>query len=336
MLRIQVKHVAKEKKEEKIRVVVPLRSATTSPRLGEESSKISPAPVQASRHSREGGNLPTESTPDQVNAASLIQHFENKQADLKKQRSILSSSIFEMVFGHQEAPTIDIGSVLKQFDNTYDEDTQEVFEYEIMFLAMNQSSGNAYVREMRARKNVKSPKRQMVEKNKRGKQMYNLKYQGTMLLHDCHSKGTRSVKTRMIFAFRKPGEKLWCRVADRSGGWNGKPGMLKQVYKQEQLNDLYHRIDAFQPEIQGVFNKIRSLENTGKLPEQRRVGTARELDSLKLEKKRLNDKICKTKKKLRPSAKPPKADKVIQWQLELAEAEARRIEIDEKIKELMP
>tara|TARA_R110001599_G_scaffold332511_1_gene547985 strand:- start:30565 stop:31548 length:984 start_codon:yes stop_codon:yes gene_type:complete len=316
--------------EEKPKVVPKIRLIIAEPprKNTAPTLKLSAAPSPQKTVSR--AIAPTTEEP------SLISYFTQQMGELKRQRGQMSSTIFEKVFGHKDAPTIDIGSVLAHFDNTVDEHTSKVMQYEIMFLAISQSTGNAYVREMLARKNVKSPKRQMAEKNERGKQMHNLKYAGTMLLYDEVSEGPRSVKVRMIFAFRMVGSKTWCRVADRSGGWGGVPGKLVQTYRQEDLNDLYHSIDDFQPKIQESFNKIRSLENTGKLPEEKRVDVSRELDALKYERKRLNDKISKTRKKLNVSAKPSGADRVLQWQTELAEAEATRYEIEQKIKSMTP
>ncbi|MCO6367847.1 hypothetical protein GBO34_00780 [Roseivirga pacifica] len=341
MLRIKVKEVRSQneatppKKKPKIRLLVTGETPKTTTKNLRHSERSEESPTNSTQKrtpllSKKGQAVVSDTT----NPAGLLAYFNQQQSELKVSRAKLSSSIFEQVFGHRNAPTIDIGSVLNEFNNTVDESTNEVLEYDIMFLAMPKETGNAYVREMRARKNVKSPKRQMTERNSRGKQQFNLKFEGIMLLHDTRGEVTRSVKTRMIFAFKRPNEKTWCRVADRSGGWNGTPGPLKQVYNQDELNTLYHSIDDYQPKIKEVFMKIRALEQTGKLPEEKKVNASAALDSLKNERRRLNDLISKTQKKLDVTGKKQNPDKVLEWEQKLAWAKIQRESVQDKIDKL--
>jgi hypothetical protein len=105
--------------------------------------------------------------------------------------------------------TIDIGTVLQRFDDTYDEKSNAVKEYGLRFLT---SDGRH--REMRCRKGVKAPQQQIVEggNQPRGKFRFNLKYHGSMLLHDMDINETRSVKVSMIFGFKDFKTNTWLNV----------------------------------------------------------------------------------------------------------------------------
>lgn len=304
-------------KTKRVRVITESQAKEPTLRRSPDPMPAAPAP-------------PGPSSPDPY----LMRSLQERMAELKRARGKLSSSIFEMVFGHTNAPTIDIGSALAHFDNTVTEDNSKVMEYDIMFLAIERGTGNVYVRTMRARKNVQSPKRQMKNRPERGKQMHNLKYAGTMLLHDTQRDRTRTIKTRMIFAFKFPEDTAWCRVADRPGRLKGKPGPTKQVYEQAQMNELYHQIDDYQPQIQQVFNQIRSLESTGHLPTAVQPAASKDLATLKEKRRKLNDLISKTKAKLQDKAKKPTAERVLIWQEKLALAEVERDEVNDKIKDI--
>jgi hypothetical protein len=94
--------------------------------------------------------------------------------------------------------TIDIGTVLQRFDDTYDERSAAVKEYGIRFL-----TADGRYREMRCRKGVKAPKQQLHHGNQpKGKFRYNLQRNATMLVHDLVLNETRAVKPAMIFAFQ--------------------------------------------------------------------------------------------------------------------------------------
>lgn len=105
--------------------------------------------------------------------------------------------------------TIDIGTVLNKFDDTYDERTGTVKEYGIRFIT---SEGR--LRTMRARKGVKSPKQELLPggNQPRGKFRFNLKYHGTILLHDLDIDAARTPKVAMITQFRDFKSQEWLNV----------------------------------------------------------------------------------------------------------------------------
>lgn len=102
---------------------------------------------------------------------------------------------------------IDIGTVLAKLDDTVDEHTGEVKEYGIKFL-----KSNGLIREMRCRKNVKSPKQQIGERDPRGKGLFNLKLHGTILLQDLDQESPKTVKVAMICGFRNHKGSNWYDV----------------------------------------------------------------------------------------------------------------------------
>lgn len=104
--------------------------------------------------------------------------------------------------------TIDIGSVLKRFDDTVDEHDLTVKDYGIKFI-----TADGRLRTMRCRKNVKSPKQQLRGPlSERGKMKYNLKRAGTMLVHDLAIDQPRSVKVSAICFFADHNSKQYSRV----------------------------------------------------------------------------------------------------------------------------
>lgn len=103
---------------------------------------------------------------------------------------------------------IDIGTVLNKFDDTYDELDFKVKAYGIRFI-----TADGRVRTMRARKNVKSPQQQLrAPLQERGKQMFNLKLHGTMLVHDLDIDEPRTVKVATIFGFKDFQSTTWHNV----------------------------------------------------------------------------------------------------------------------------
>lgn len=102
----------------------------------------------------------------------------------------------------------DIGTVLSKFDDTADELTAVVKEYGIRFITTD-----GRVRTMRARKNVKGPSRQLkAPLQERGRQLFNLKRHGTMLVHDLDKDEPRTVKVATIFSFKDFKESTWTNV----------------------------------------------------------------------------------------------------------------------------
>lgn len=106
---------------------------------------------------------------------------------------------------------IDIGSVLNHFDDTVDEHTTAVKEYGIRFITQD-----GRLRTMRARKNVKSPKQELVngkgQTQERGKFKYHLKRNGAILLHDLDIDKARTIKVATICGFRNFNSSTWLRV----------------------------------------------------------------------------------------------------------------------------
>jgi hypothetical protein len=102
----------------------------------------------------------------------------------------------------------DIGTVLNKFDDTVDEINSTVKEYGIRFI-----TADGRVRTMRARKNVKAPTQQLSKPlEKRGKQTFHLKRNGTMLMHDLDISEPRFVKVATIFAFKDFNSSTWHNV----------------------------------------------------------------------------------------------------------------------------
>lgn len=103
---------------------------------------------------------------------------------------------------------IDIGTVLKHFDDTVDEHDLTVKDYGIKFI-----TADGRLRTMRARKNVKSPKQQLRKPlDEKGRVMYNLKRAGTMLVSDLAINQPRSVKVAAICFFADHGSTEFHRV----------------------------------------------------------------------------------------------------------------------------
>jgi hypothetical protein len=103
---------------------------------------------------------------------------------------------------------IDIGSVLKKFDATVDEQDFSVREFGIRFI-----TADGRLRTMQGRKNVKEPKRQLhKETNERGKTLFNLKRNGTMLIHDMELEQPRAVKVFAITQFKDYRSTEWHNV----------------------------------------------------------------------------------------------------------------------------
>lgn len=103
---------------------------------------------------------------------------------------------------------IDIGTVLKRFDDTVDERTLQVKEYGIRFI-----TADGRLRTLIGRKNVKSPKAQLrSDLNTRGGVTWNLKRNGTMLVEDSAIKQPRAVKVAMITHFKDFESNVWHKV----------------------------------------------------------------------------------------------------------------------------
>lgn len=110
--------------------------------------------------------------------------------------------------------------------------------------------------------------------------------------------------------------------------------MVENSASQSELYDHYHKIEAYRPQLQALYDKIDFVKLHGHLPEVKEEQKPEEtLYYLKDLKKRLSDKRCKLQKKIQLSeAKNP--TKVSDWHiaLDLAEAEYEAVEL--KIKKL--
>jgi hypothetical protein len=92
---------------------------------------------------------------------------------------------------------IDIGSVLKKFDDTVDELDSSVKDYGIRFI-----TADGRVRTMRARKNVRGPQRRLQNPlAEKGRHMFHLKRNGTILVQDLLINQPRTVKVAAICGF---------------------------------------------------------------------------------------------------------------------------------------
>jgi hypothetical protein len=115
---------------------------------------------------------------------------------------------------------IDIGTVLNKFNDTVDEATQEVKTFGIRFI-----NKQGEKRVLICRKNVKSPKQEKADNPQslaqalsghkiedKGREMYNLKRNGVMLVKDEHEDHPRTIKTSMIYAFKDFNSDNWLNV----------------------------------------------------------------------------------------------------------------------------
>lgn len=104
---------------------------------------------------------------------------------------------------------IDIATVLKQFDNVYDDKSSVVKTFGIKFV-----TARGVVQEIfDARKNVKNPKAQTTgEVNPRSKQKYHLQRHGCMKLYNEHSEEYRDVKVAQMVEFRSHNSQTWIPI----------------------------------------------------------------------------------------------------------------------------
>jgi len=102
---------------------------------------------------------------------------------------------------------IDIGSVLRKFDNVFDEATSEVKTYGVRYRKAGGLAGQI----SHARKNVKAPKAVYTgNSTSRGKSFK--KYHGTILLHNDETDAFRDIKVAQITGFRDWKSNIWLKV----------------------------------------------------------------------------------------------------------------------------
>jgi len=105
--------------------------------------------------------------------------------------------------------TIDISSVLNQFDLMVDEITQQVKTFGIRYITASGKLGEIWD----ARKNVKNPKAEITDaKSERSKQKYNLKEYGVMKLFNENTEEYRDIKVAHMIEFRPHNSKTWIPI----------------------------------------------------------------------------------------------------------------------------
>lgn len=104
---------------------------------------------------------------------------------------------------------IDIGTVLKQFDDVYNHDNLKVKTFGIRYI-----TARGHLQAIHdARKNVKNPKAETTgEGNPRGKQKYNLKRHGCMKLYNEHTEEYRDIKVAHMIEFRPHNSQTWIPI----------------------------------------------------------------------------------------------------------------------------
>jgi hypothetical protein len=104
----------------------------------------------------------------------------------------------------------------------------------------------------------------------------------------------------------------------------------------EEQSNLYNRILSFKPYLVDLYEKKRYVEEHGVLPEEKQQPKIDDysLAELQLQKKKLSDLRCKLKKKLQPSAKPAKKEKLMEWEHRLAQADQEYRIVEMNIKQL--
>jgi hypothetical protein len=102
---------------------------------------------------------------------------------------------------------IDIGTVLNKFNDTTDIHSGAVKTFGLRYI-----NDRGEKREHICRKNIKSPKQAKSGSEERGKEMYNLKYNGVMLIKAQGEDHPRTIKTCMIYSFKDFQSSTWLNV----------------------------------------------------------------------------------------------------------------------------
>lgn len=111
--------------------------------------------------------------------------------------------------------------------------------------------------------------------------------------------------------------------------------MVDRGATQAELADHYEKIESYRPGRIALYEKIRYVQQYGKLPEVPEP-EKENLDPyyLKDRKKKLVDKRCKLRAKLRTNANPSKPAKLLEWEQELAMADMEYLAVEEKLKQI--
>lgn len=110
---------------------------------------------------------------------------------------------------------------------------------------------------------------------------------------------------------------------------------------EKELANLYDNINAFTEELQKLWDKRQHVEKYGTLPLEAKAQNfvprqeSADVAIMKLEKKKLEEKKSKLRKKLAPNAKSPyNSARRMFWQEELDRTEALWNELNQKIKQM--
>lgn len=102
---------------------------------------------------------------------------------------------------------------------------------------------------------------------------------------------------------------------------------------KQELADLHAEIESYRPEMQRLFQVARHVDQYGVLPELKvEQQIPSDVFSLKDQKRKLVDMRCKLAKKIKQGSL--KEHKLIEWQLELEQANAEFTMVDDQLKKL--
>lgn len=111
--------------------------------------------------------------------------------------------------------------------------------------------------------------------------------------------------------------------------------LVENEASKERLAEQYAKIESYRPDLIALYDKIQYVKQHGCLPAVQETTTdLPDAYRLKDEKKKLVDKRCKLKRKLKESAKASKPEKILEWEQELAQADLQYIEVENQLKQL--
>lgn len=106
---------------------------------------------------------------------------------------------------------------------------------------------------------------------------------------------------------------------------------------QSELSGHYHKIEGYRPQLQAIFDKIKYVEVHGELPgaPPEMPAPTEDLFHLKfVKKKSLINVRSKLKRKLEKSAKPKNPERVLEWEVQLAQLDIEYAALCNRIKEM--
>lgn len=111
--------------------------------------------------------------------------------------------------------------------------------------------------------------------------------------------------------------------------------LVENEASKERLAEQYAKIESYRPDLIALYDKIQYVKQHGCLPAIQETTTEPpDAYRLKDEKKKLVDKRCKLKRKLKESAKASKPEKILEWEQELAQADLQYMEVENQLKQL--